>query len=351
MAHKKTDPKTSVVRVSAGVTASKPIAGFDFDSTLAPCKNRGPNVDFSLILLKHLAKSHNIVIFSNCGTTKRGADSIKDFAKKSKCVINYYVSMKHDRFRKPHTGMWELFLEDNPGYDFKKYKASSFYCGDAAGRPGDFSASDYAFAYHVGLQFFVAEKLYMSAVPSATPNLNAKYDEDTLVLLSKKGKTHRIKKFMKCLSTDEKHTILLMGSPGSGKSKIAKEFGEHGASVISRENQSNAIIVSLLKGNNANIVLVDGTHRDKASRKQVLDIAREKKTMTHIIHVSTPKQMCFHLNAARCQLENVDEIPAIALHTYWKKLEPPDKKEADTITTFDFQLEKECPEIVRFRYL
>ena len=37
---------------------------------------------------------------------------------------------------------------------------NSFYCGDAAGRPKDFSDSDRGFAQAAGLRFFTPEELF-----------------------------------------------------------------------------------------------------------------------------------------------------------------------------------------------
>jgi len=72
-----------------------------------------------------------------------------------------------DEFRKPSTGMWNYFLRElNTNMDVDK--TSSFFCGDAAGRPKtattpkDFSADDLKFANNVGLKFHTPDSLFLN---------------------------------------------------------------------------------------------------------------------------------------------------------------------------------------------
>lgn len=58
-----------------------------------------------------------------------------------------------DRFRKPSPGVWDLLTVHFNGGE-RVDLSSSFYVGDAAGRPGDnVGNSDRAFAEAVGVRF------------------------------------------------------------------------------------------------------------------------------------------------------------------------------------------------------
>jgi bifunctional polynucleotide phosphatase/kinase len=68
-------------------------------------------------------------------------------------------------FRKPGTGMWDLFeREVRPSGAPKIDRGQSLYVGDAAGRPGDHAGkgadSDRAFAAAVGLRFMTPEECF-----------------------------------------------------------------------------------------------------------------------------------------------------------------------------------------------
>jgi len=78
----------------------------------------------------------------------------------------FVAALKSDRFRKPAVGSWEHIRDQlfkGCAIDMK----SSFYCGDAAGRPKtatrpkDFSDSDIKFAHNVGLTFKTPEELFL----------------------------------------------------------------------------------------------------------------------------------------------------------------------------------------------
>lgn len=56
--------------------------------------------------------------------------------------LSVYAATTDAEYRKPRPGMWHEFQDD---YDLDVIgvdKEQSFFVGDAAGRPGDFSAAD-----------------------------------------------------------------------------------------------------------------------------------------------------------------------------------------------------------------
>lgn len=73
-------------------------------------------------------------------------------------IIFVAATTKDKVYRKPYTGMFKL-ITDHFG-ERKLDIANSFYCGDAAGRKGDFSPDDKFFALNTGLKFYTPEMLF-----------------------------------------------------------------------------------------------------------------------------------------------------------------------------------------------
>lgn len=64
-----------------------------------------------------------------------------------------------DRYRKPETSMWDLFVRRFPE-GFEIDYANSFFVGNNAGRKNDKTNSDLIFAERTGLRFFTEEFIY-----------------------------------------------------------------------------------------------------------------------------------------------------------------------------------------------
>jgi DNA 3'-phosphatase len=152
-------------------TKSHTIASFDLDSTLIEYSNG--NVfckdlklmqvmkNRQIILLDLIQKGYTIVIFSNqkCKNEQDRFQKVEKLEHAIKlldvpCVL--MASHDNDQYRKPNIGMWELLGT----YFTNINKDRSFFCGDAAGRPGDFAASDKGFADGNGLTFYIPEFVF-----------------------------------------------------------------------------------------------------------------------------------------------------------------------------------------------
>ena len=82
-----------------------------------------------------------------------------DTATKRKIIDGRIITPElFDIMRKPNRGMFDEFIKD--AGDGADSISVSFYCGDAAGRPNDFSDSDKAFADTIGVPFKLPEEFF-----------------------------------------------------------------------------------------------------------------------------------------------------------------------------------------------
>lgn len=151
---------------------------FDLDGTLIKTKsgNKFPKdqndwtwrFDNIKDKLKELyLKGNNLVIFTNqMGINgKRGYNKIKEQSILTKIdnivteinlPISVFISTSDDKYRKPNTQMWNLFLQSIN----LEQSQEAIYVGDAAGRVGDFSDSDLKFAQNCGIRFMTEKEFF-----------------------------------------------------------------------------------------------------------------------------------------------------------------------------------------------
>lgn len=162
------------------------IAGFDFDDTLV--KKHNNELAFSSVLdkLKHLHDDdYTLVMFSNealdhlkktesiARTLMKKLNRLDTFVERLGLPFRIYVATRKDKYRKPSTkdtakagvtlggkAMWTK-MEQDLGEEIDM--VASFYCGDAAGRRGEFSDADLAFANAVGVRFEHASDFFKLA--------------------------------------------------------------------------------------------------------------------------------------------------------------------------------------------
>lgn len=347
------------VSYSAGTyERALPTAMFDFDSTLRPYRGKGPSENMTLVFLARLSDSFNIVIVSNRGGAISAPDPLRDYVaaldKASSGRATVYGPHARDRYRKPHTGTWEHYVATH----CKGVRpAIVFFCGDAAGRPGDHSAVDYMYALNVAIPFITVESIFSGSDPvslgcsAEPPALEATPAEAEAASAGERDLAALAKP---CL-------IVMVGSPASGKTRIAARLvAEQSFTLISSDAQGAAHRRLFADGlASRQSIVVDNTCPLVANREHFAGMAaRAGGYAIAICHVTTPKPLCFHLNAARCQCDATGltaELPPVALHTYWKRLEPPTEKEAAAfgaqLVRIPFALAADAPlEVTHFRY-
>lgn len=331
-----------------GPRAGRPVAAFDFDSTLRRWRGRGPASDAEAVeLLKALGLWFDVAIFTNRGTP--------DFPEKLAALGHFvaeleaagtavaaHASVAHDAYRKPQVGAWRVFMEERPALRAAA-RAASFFCGDAAGRASDFSASDRNFARNLGLRFLVPEQVFLSAsiakaqpLPPGDPFAEVPLAPrwDLAPLLAEATTDARRAEYEAAIArAADADVVIMMGSPGSGKSAAARRIAAAGGhTIVCRDDHAGAESVlrayrrALAAG--ARVVL-DGTHRNVMGRAAALGCLSdgpERKAV--VVHVTTPRRLCEHLDGVRChrgephgRLGRAKTLPPVALGSYWKRFQ------------------------------
>ncbi len=341
------------------------LACFDLDHTLIKPKSKRKlprdsedyeyinNVKETLIKLQN--NNYHIIIFSNQSGSKleQVITKIKNILLEllyyNKLQISVFIATKDDYYRKPHTGMFELFLKLN-NLKFNNLK-EVFYCGDAAGRNNDFSCSDYAFSHNLSLKytnmlnqiiFYVPEELFLKQKIDFIPNCK----DNPQLFINNYYKYHEVnkEKIKYPYPEKEQEIIIMCGLPGSGKSKIANDIysNETNYIIISQDIYKTRFITIIKQSLKKKLsVVVDNTNIDIKNRELYVKLSKEHKIPLKCIYVSTPLNLCKHLNDMRVELGKgtINKVPDIAYNVLNKKYTKPEIKEGfDKIFIIPFTL-------------
>jgi bifunctional polynucleotide phosphatase/kinase len=340
------------------------IYAFDLDGTLVKPLSGGKfaqddkdwqfwHANVPTLLMELLKDNGSIIIITNQKGVSSGKTKISDiFSKISNFIetisklsskaldcerFSVYVATDDDRYRKPYTGIWELINENTPlCKDRVKY-----YCGDACGRSQDHSSSDRYFAENIGLPFFTPEEIFINS--SLKPIVTEKYPAQAFLNMpeySLKTYQKNFNDLCSRLAQTPKTVCIMVGSPGSGKSSLARALTKHfndlkSDSAIHVERDSlggvqkrflSQIEIALGKGNKNNnfqYIFADATHPNSESRRELMSLIEnvlyiEWKVL--IIHTETPIALSQHLDACRVQLKITKKtIPIVVFRTFYKK--------------------------------
>lgn len=377
------------------------ILGMDLDWTLIkPIKGKIHPLDeydwqflydekYMCSIKTKISTGYKLVIFTNQGgllANKSGKMDIDGFKRRWQIILErlkslydikpmaLQVSLYDDFNRKPCAGMWEyleeLFLAK---YKIKIDRSASLYVGDMAGRKGDYSASDLLFAMNLGIDFQVPEVFYgingfREFVGNKTSILKKNVLEDEHIFNPNVEKISKRQSKINAATRDEiiailedKHKqslVIFMGSPASGKSSwyssYLKDFS--GLIYIGMDKFNGTLgkfhkeVEDNLK--NGKNVVVDNTNGTSKARDKLASLAKgvNKDIQVIIIYFNTEKRICLHLNALRTKIVNVctlqnkkncgHNVPAVAIHTYWKYFEPVDmdkEHDIDVVYTLSWE--------------
>ena len=338
------------------------IAGFDLDSTLIETKSGNifpkgvsdwkPKYDNTKMILNELYNNdYTIVIFTNQkNLIKKNKDKefnikIKNIQKYFNVPINIFVSTEDDHFRKPCTGMWELFIELLRNYNSNlKILEESFYCGDAAGRYYDESHRDHSyvdkfFARNVkqigyeNIEFKLPEDIF-------NQSLKPYYDQDYDIYYIDGLHDIPIKNFPWDVIDEalqkQPYIIMMVGPPASGKTTLSKEILQRyqldNIHYYSNDAKSSQTYLKQIIKQNLNII-IDNTNGPKNTRNKIYDLIDSKQEYNKVlINFDFPREMCNHLNNVRMNELKVKKIPKVVYNIYYKRFEKPSDDEGTIIT-------------------
>lgn len=205
-----------------------------------------------------------------------------------------FVSTKDDKYRKPESGMWEYFVSNfNNEIDLN----SSFYIGDAAGRPQDHSDVDLGFAENIKLDFRVPEEIF-PAVTIDIPGYQAMF--------------------------------ITVGNQGSGKSSFYQNnlngwFHANQDKLGTKAKVLKAIEKALKEGES---VYVDATNPSYNKRQEYIDLAIKYQIPVLIIYFVSDGH-------GFNQLRTENKVPEIGYSMYYKNLDEP-TEELDEVPVIEY---------------
>lgn len=345
------DSNKCLVFTSRGVSASEKIAAYDMDKTLIKTMsgNTFPKSidDWQLNLPEvpdKLKKFHEngykVVVFTNQAGVEHNRVTIPEIKKKITMIhkrlevpMQFFISTASTKYRKPRVGMWEL-LQNRFNDGVKIDMTSSFFVGDAAGRPEnkilkkkkDHSCADRLFAMNLDLNFYTPEEHFQNVKKNnfyTKPEFNPKNFDVSMKLLEPDNSI---------LHSKEQELIIMIGFPASGKSYFCKNYLQTaGYEVVNRDTLNSmqkcmSVIEDALK--NKKSCVVDNTNPDPASRKKFIDIAKEQKVKVRCFLMTTAYHHSKHNNLFRELIDSSHaKIGDIVFNTYKSKFVAPTLKE------------------------
>tara|TARA_B100001173_G_scaffold304951_1_gene309700 strand:- start:3999 stop:5111 length:1113 start_codon:yes stop_codon:yes gene_type:complete len=332
---------------------NKNCLAFDFDDTLVKKNTCAPLPNVIETLKTLIENKYNIIVFSNQkGIEKKKTshekvqEKMENFSKLLDNSITFFYATSDDEYRKPCIGMFELFKS------LTKSKIE-YYCGDAAGRPKDFSISDLYFANNINVQFKLPEEIFnkvgdvgLIATTQKKSLTNSLYANDVWENGFLKNKRNIVPlseniDLDDVLEQNQKYLILLVGPQGSGKTTIRNNIvKKHDFEVINNDTkylQQKATrqqkFDEVEKDSSKKGIIVDNTNPSKAARKSWMDLAPNWKVI--IIFIDVPRDVSFHSNKYRVNHKYSVNIPKIAINIYYKKLQIPTKDECYVLKTIN----------------
>ena len=348
------------------IPGKKKLLSFDLDDTLITFgksgKSKSPNKTketpgkFTFDLNKVKSKldeyqknDYILAVFSNQNGITQGHIKESEFKEKIdkiftqelKYPIITFFAKEKDYYRKPCIGMLDLF-QKKFNNDILLDINECIFVGDAAGRKksntykrNDFSNSDYKFALNCGFKFFTPEEFFLNEKSDYPEIINTLHEYD-------KNNNDHIKYD---ISPNHKEAIILIGSPGSGKSTFTENnltpkgyIRINQDTLKTRQKVIKCIEENVEKGNK---IVIDSTNPEKNGRGDYIKICKKHGYLIRAFNFLVTKELAMHLNNLRTINKNRKHLSgyvnAIPIHTFFKNYEEPKKEEGfDDIVNVNF---------------
>ena len=348
------------------IPGKKKLLSFDLDDTLitfgksgkskSPNKTKETPYKFTFDLNKVKSKldeyqknDYILAVFSNQNGITQGHIKESEFKEKIdkiftqelKYPIITFFAKEKDYYRKPCIGMFDLF-QKKFNNDILLDINECIFVGDAAGRKksntyerNDFSNSDYKFALNCGFKFFTPEEFFLNEKSDYPEIINTLHEYD-------KNNNDHIKYD---ISPNHKEAIILIGSPGSGKSTFTENnltpkgyIRINQDTLKTRQKVIKCIEENVEKGNK---IVIDSTNPEKNGRGDYIKICKKHGYLIRAFNFLVTKELAMHLNNLRTINKNRKHLSgyvnAIPIHTFFKNYEEPKKEEGfDDIVNVNF---------------
>ncbi|KAH6639531.1 polynucleotide kinase 3 phosphatase-domain-containing protein [Boeremia exigua] len=370
--------QNTVTAVQASRSPRRRIAAFDFDSTLvttASGKRFGRDASdwkwWHSSVPGKLRQLHEegylLAIISNQGgislkpdpkTVKSDQKRLADFKSKVSAVfsqldlpVSLYAATGRDEYRKPRVGMWRELLED---YDLEDVESvdleESFFVGDAGGREAvsgtsvkDHSCVDRDFASNIGLPFQTPEEYFLHE-PSQ-PFVRG-FEPATFVNPPAESSTSANPIITK---TDVPDIILLVGSPGAGKSsfywKHLQPLGYIRVNQDILKTREKCVKAATALIDEGKHVVVDNTNADQDVRAVWVNLAKKYSMPIRCVLFTASAKLCEHNDTYRAlnlgsetNPENRIMLPKLAFTSFASRYRAPMLEEGfGEIIKIDFE--------------
>ncbi|KZT54581.1 PNK3P-domain-containing protein [Calocera cornea HHB12733] len=297
------------------------VAAFDLDGTLIEPKSGAKfakdHMDWrwwGLHVLKKLKQAHedgfSIVVLSNQSQAHRkatiGTANIEEWKKKIGLVASAFgdvpfrilAANAKDEFRKPMIGMWDAVEEvlRNDGVEIDH--ASSFFVGDAAGRPGDHSSADRKLADNAGIRFYVPEE-YFNGRPQHLPPLKG-FHPRTLPSHLPLFTPSSSPLFP---SPPVPEIVLFVGPPSAGKTTFFRKhfaplkYQHVNQDTLKTKTKCLQMVEQVIQAGQG--AVVDNTNRDKKTRKDYMVLAEKLGVPVRCLQFNVSVALAYHNNLFR----------------------------------------------------
>lgn len=359
------------------------VAAFDLDSTLITTKTRAKfpksasdwrllNSRVASIFSSLATDDFVIVIFTNQAGVTNGRITesfvktrVEGILSALKVDVGVFVATGKDNFRKPATGMWDLFVQMIGGAE-RIDTEKSFYVGDAAGRPAkpghtaDYSDSDLKYSINIGLSFKTPEQYFHNrpadgvstdsikgfdpramVASSETPPtfIDEQTDMDALLrgIISPADLVDEL--LLGTSSGDEAPAsqimVLMHGFPASGKTSFVKRYllprGFVWVNQDSVHTYSRCVRATRDGLASGKSVVIDNTNPDRNARAKYIEIGQAHDPNLKIICLvmKTTREVAQHLNVLRERetMGTSPHVPAVAYHAFQKRVQEPEESE------------------------
>lgn len=336
----KLDGNELLVFSSPGIESKSKVAAFDVDGTIITTQSGAvfpKDINDWKFLFSNVPQKlrelhedgYKIVCFTNQAGIKQVSSKAAEFEKKMFNVVSklqvplqIFAATGKSIYRKPLIEMWNVFTQFK-NESVKVDISNSFYVGDAAGRPKnwepkkrkDHSNSDRLFALNVGLKFLTPEEFFLG---SRTPKFQMpEFDPRNL---PKNTKPIQL--------SDTQEVIILVGSPGSGKTHYVKNFIlPHGYVHVNRDKLGTwqkcvQLMENKLKDKCS--IVIDNTNKNVEARKRYIEIAKAYNVPCRCFWMRASLKQCLHNNKFRELFDkNSTHVNDIVIHSYWKEFQEP----------------------------